>query len=162
MNQHALSSFIWSVADLLRGDYKQSEYGKVILPFTVLRRLDCVLAPTKADVLKEQAKRAASGVDPHQFLLRKAGTTFYNTCPMDLKALLSDQGFYPETTDGCKRVENFKSCLATRRRILGLWNRSMYSNTSALAASSVEYFVRWIRSRLSMPKKPSQAALSPQ
>ena len=38
-----LSSFIWSVADLLRGDYKQSEYGKVILPFTVLRRLDCVL-----------------------------------------------------------------------------------------------------------------------
>jgi type I restriction enzyme M protein len=42
-----LSSFIWSVADLLRGDYKQSEYGKVILPFTVLRRLDCVLEPTK-------------------------------------------------------------------------------------------------------------------
>ena len=38
-----LSSFIWSVADLLRGNYKQSEYGKVILPFTVLRRLDCVL-----------------------------------------------------------------------------------------------------------------------
>ena len=42
-----LSSFIWSVADLLRGDYKQSEYGKVILPLTVLRRLDCVLEPTK-------------------------------------------------------------------------------------------------------------------
>ena len=40
--------FIWSVADLLRGDYKQSEYGKVILPLTVLRRLDCVLEPTKA------------------------------------------------------------------------------------------------------------------
>ena len=48
-----LSSFIWSVADLLRGDYKQSEYGKVILPFTVLRRLDCVLEPTKAAVLAE-------------------------------------------------------------------------------------------------------------
>ena len=41
-----LSAFIWSVADLLRGDYKQSDYGKVILPFTVLRRLDCVLGPT--------------------------------------------------------------------------------------------------------------------
>ena len=41
-----LSAFIWSVADLLRGDYKQSDYGKVILPFTVLRRLDCVLEPT--------------------------------------------------------------------------------------------------------------------
>ncbi len=44
-----LSSFIWSVADLLRGDYKQSEYGKVILPFTVLRRLDCALEPAKAE-----------------------------------------------------------------------------------------------------------------
>ena len=52
-----LSSFIWSVADLLRGDYKQSEYGKVILPFTVLRRLDCLLAPTKAAVLKEKESR---------------------------------------------------------------------------------------------------------
>jgi len=41
--QHNLSAFLWSVADLLRGDYKQSDYGKVILPFTVLRRLDCVL-----------------------------------------------------------------------------------------------------------------------
>jgi type I restriction enzyme M protein len=47
MNHQALSSFIWSVADLLRGDYKQSDYGKVILPFTVLRRLDCVLEATK-------------------------------------------------------------------------------------------------------------------
>jgi len=46
-----LSSFIWSVADLLRGDYKQSENGRVIQPLTVLRRLDCVLAPTKRTVL---------------------------------------------------------------------------------------------------------------
>ncbi|WP_374389454.1 type I restriction-modification system subunit M N-terminal domain-containing protein [Sandaracinobacter sp.] len=53
LNHQSLSNFIWSVADLLRGDYKQSEYGRVILPFTVLRRLDCVLAPTKAAVLKE-------------------------------------------------------------------------------------------------------------
>ena len=52
-----LSAFIWSVADLLRGDYKQSDYGKVILPFTVLRRLDCVLEPTKAAVLEEKALR---------------------------------------------------------------------------------------------------------
>jgi hypothetical protein len=48
MNDPVLSSFIWSVADLLRGDYKQSEYGKVILPFTVLRRRACVLEKTKA------------------------------------------------------------------------------------------------------------------
>ncbi|MBN8481710.1 MAG: SAM-dependent DNA methyltransferase [Xanthomonadales bacterium] len=91
MNQQTLSAFIWSVADLLRGDYKQSEYGKVILPFTVLRRLDCVLAPTRAAVLKEKAKRDAAGVQPHPFLLRAAGTSFYNTCPMDLKAVLGDQ-----------------------------------------------------------------------
>jgi type I restriction enzyme M protein len=55
MNHQALSSLIWSVADLLRGDYKQSEYGRVILPFTVLRRLDCVLAGTKSAVLAEYA-----------------------------------------------------------------------------------------------------------
>ena len=45
------AAFIWSVADLLRGDYKQSEYGKVVLPLTVLRRFDCVLAPVKQDML---------------------------------------------------------------------------------------------------------------
>ena len=56
-----LSSFIWSVADLLRGDYKQSEYGKVILPFTVLRRLDCVLEPSKAAVLAEKQLREGQG-----------------------------------------------------------------------------------------------------
>ena len=47
-----LSELIWSVAELLRGDYKQSDYGKVILPFTLLRRLDCVLEGTKKAVLK--------------------------------------------------------------------------------------------------------------
>src|SRR5690606_33792866 len=69
MNQQNLSSFIWSVADLLRGDYKQSEYGRVILPFTVLRRLDCVLERTKEAVLKEKEKREAAGLNPEPFLL---------------------------------------------------------------------------------------------
>lgn len=46
-----MANKIWSVADLLRGDYKQSDYGKIILPMTVLRRLDCILAPTKQAVL---------------------------------------------------------------------------------------------------------------
>jgi type I restriction enzyme M protein len=86
-----LSSFIWSVADLLRGDYKQSDYGKVILPFTVLRRLDCVLEPTKADVLAELKARAKGKVNPEPFLLRKAGGSFYNTSPLDLKKLMGDQ-----------------------------------------------------------------------
>jgi len=86
-----LSSFIWSVADLLRGDYKQSEYGKVILPFTVLRRLDCVLEATKAAVLAEKEKREKAGLNPEPFLLRKSGQLFYNTSPLDLKRLMGDQ-----------------------------------------------------------------------
>ena len=86
-----LSSFIWSVADLLRGDYKQSDYGKVILPFTVLRRLDCVLEPTKAAVLAELAKRTQAKINPEPFLLRKSGRLFYNTSPLDLKKLMGDQ-----------------------------------------------------------------------
>jgi type I restriction enzyme M protein len=91
MTDPNLSSFIWSVADLLRGDYKQSEYGKVILPFTVLRRLDCVLEPTKAAVLTELEKRSKAGVNPEPFLLRKSGQLFYNTSPLDLKKLMGDQ-----------------------------------------------------------------------
>ncbi|UJP00311.1 MAG: type I restriction-modification system subunit M N-terminal domain-containing protein [Nitrosomonas sp.] len=72
MNHQSLSAFIWSVADLLRGDYKQSEYGKVILPFTVLRRLDCVLESTKDAVLAEYSSKQSAGVNPEPFLLRKA------------------------------------------------------------------------------------------
>ena len=86
-----LSSFIWSVADLLRGDYKQSEYGKVILPFTVLRRLDCVLEATKPAVLAELEKRQAAGLNPEPFLLKKAGQLFFNTSPLDMKKLMGDQ-----------------------------------------------------------------------
>jgi type I restriction enzyme M protein len=91
MSDANLSSFIWSVADLLRGDYKQSEYGKVILPFTVLRRLDCVLEGTKPAVLGELAARKKAGLNPEPFLLRKAGQFFYNTSPLDMKKLMGDQ-----------------------------------------------------------------------
>jgi len=91
-----LSSFIWSVADLLRGDYKQSDYGKVILPFTVLRRLDCVLEGTKAAVLKELEKREAAGLNPEPFMLRKSGQLFYNTSPLDMKKLMGDQDHIKE------------------------------------------------------------------
>ena len=118
LNQQALSSFIWSVADLLRGDYKQSEYGKVILPFTVLRRLDCVLAPTKAKVLAEGEKKAAAGLNPDPFLKRIVGTAgFYNTSKLDLATLAGDQdhirqnlyayiqGFSPEARDIFERFE---------------------------------------------------------
>ncbi|MBN8229410.1 SAM-dependent DNA methyltransferase [Corallococcus macrosporus] len=91
MSEPNLSSFIWSVADLLRGDYKQSEYGKVILPFTVLRRLDCVLEATKPAVLAEKVAREKAKLNPEPFLLKKSGQHFFNTSPLDLKKLMGDQ-----------------------------------------------------------------------
>ncbi len=84
------AALIWSVADILRGDYKQSEYGKVILPLTVLRRLDCALEPTKAAVLERAAKLRGQvdNVDP--ILENVAGEHFYNTSPLDFRRLLDD------------------------------------------------------------------------
>ena len=84
------AEFIWSVADLLRGDYKQSEYGKVILPLTVLRRLDGVLAPTKQPVLKqhEQLRGRLETMDP--VLNRITGVQFNNTSELDLRRVLDD------------------------------------------------------------------------
>jgi type I restriction enzyme M protein len=82
------AAFIWSVADLLRGDYKQSEYGKVILPLVVLRRLDCVLEPTKAKVLAEHAKHG----DREAILRAAAGQPFFNTSKLDFRRLLDDPG----------------------------------------------------------------------
>ena len=96
MNHQSLSAFIWSVADLLRGDYKQSEYGKVILPFTVLRRLDCVLESTKDAVLTECAAKQKAEINPEPFLLRKAEQSFYNTSPLDMKKLMGDQDHIKE------------------------------------------------------------------
>lgn len=85
------ANFIWSIADLLRGDYKQSDYGKVILPLTVLRRLDCVLEKTKGDVLKkfEQMKTMSiENLDP--ILNKTAGYNFHNRSQFDFKKLIAD------------------------------------------------------------------------
>jgi type I restriction enzyme M protein len=91
MSHASLSALIWSVADLLRGDYKPSEYGRVILPFTVLRRLDCVLAPTKSQVLAKKAECEAQGLNPEPFLARITGVPFANTASLDLARLMGDQ-----------------------------------------------------------------------
>jgi type I restriction enzyme M protein len=90
INFSSHAAFIWSVADLLRGDYKQSDYGKVILPFTVLRRLDCVLEATKPAVLKAYEARKALGAAAAPFLTAKSGFSFYNTSPMDFAVLQGD------------------------------------------------------------------------
>ncbi len=117
MNQQALSAFIWSVADLLRGDYKQSEYGRVILIFTVLRRLDCVLADTKEAVLAEFATRVQAKLNPRPFLLRITHRGFYNVSRLDMKRLMGDQdhiaanlesyidGFSPEVREIFERFD---------------------------------------------------------
>jgi len=110
-------AFIWSVADLLRGDYKQSEYGKVILPLTVLRRLDSVLEPTKDQVLKraEELRGRLENVDP--VLMQVTGHGFYNTSPFTFPRLLDDPqnvgenlrryilGFDPGTYDVIAKFE---------------------------------------------------------
>ena len=88
INNHG--AFIWSVADLLRGVYKQSEYGRVILPLTVLRRLDCVLEPTKEAVLERAEKLPASLENRGPVLEHIAGQSFYNTSKHTFKTLLAD------------------------------------------------------------------------
>ncbi len=90
MTQPSLSSLIWSTADLLRGDYKQSDYGKVVLPFTLLRRLECVLEPTRDAVLEEYEARKDLGIPLEKILVRKSGHNFYNTSKYTLSKLMSD------------------------------------------------------------------------
>ena len=86
-----LADFIWGICNLLRGPYKRNEYRKVILPMTVLRRFDCVLAGTKQAVLAVHEKTAgqASSVR-HQRLRKASGLSFYNTSEMDFDKLLDD------------------------------------------------------------------------
>jgi type I restriction enzyme M protein len=90
MSSTSLSSLIWSTADLLRGDYKQSDYGKVILPFTLLRRLECVLEATRQEVLLEYEARKALNIPLEKFLVRKSKQSFFNISTFDLSALLGD------------------------------------------------------------------------
>jgi type I restriction enzyme M protein len=87
-NNHA--GLIWAIADLLRGDYKRSEYGRVILPLVLLRRLDCVLEPTKAQVLARVKTLTVQTVGP--VLKTVTGIEAYNTSRLNLRAILADPG----------------------------------------------------------------------
>jgi len=85
------ADLIWAVADLLRGDYKQSDYGKVILPLTILRRLDCVLASTKQKVLNYLPKVAKLSDNAKDLTLNKiAGFNFHNRSQFDFEKLIAD------------------------------------------------------------------------
>lgn len=89
-NFHEITNFIWNVADLLRDVYKRKNYSDVILPFTVLKRLDSVLADTKASVLKTNEKYFGKLEDPSAVLKKTSGHEFYNRSLLDFKKLLSD------------------------------------------------------------------------
>ena len=105
MSTQSISALIWATADLLRGDYKQSDYGKIILPFTLLRRLECVLEPTRDAVLAEHEARKSLGISMEQFLIRKSGQSFYNTSKYTLAKLMSDSSNILENLDSY--ISNF-------------------------------------------------------
>ncbi|MBD3291349.1 MAG: SAM-dependent DNA methyltransferase, partial [Armatimonadia bacterium] len=91
-NQHDLETFIWQIADLLRGPYRPPQYERVMLPMTVLRRFDCVLADTKAAVLRkhEQAKAKYKGDALDKVLNKASGQRFHNHSPLDFEKLKGD------------------------------------------------------------------------
>ena len=90
MNHGEIVGFLWSVADLIRDTFKRGKYQDVILPLTVLRRLDCVLAPTKSKVLATQARFRGKLDDLYPLLRKEAGFAFYNTSRYDFEKLLAD------------------------------------------------------------------------
>jgi len=99
-NFSSTAAFLWSVADLLRGDFKQSQYGRIILPFTLLRRLECVLEASKPDVLaKYEAVKEMPFEAQDKLLTHSAKLSFYNTSKMDLNRL--------GETDVASNLENY-------------------------------------------------------
>ena len=84
------ANLIWKIADLLRGPYQPNQYGDVILPFTILRRLDCILEPTKDEVLAEYKKIQSTKVDPDVLLKAKFKLPFYNTSRWTFASLVGD------------------------------------------------------------------------
>ena len=117
MTSFNYASFIWSVADKLRGPYGRADYGRIILPFVVLRRLDCTLEATKDKVLEVASNNSLDGVTQDVMLQDAAGYKFYNTSKYDLKKASGDpsqlrlnlqsyvNGFSPNVRDVFERYE---------------------------------------------------------
>ena len=115
INNHA--GLIWSIADLLRGDYKQSEYQRVILPLIVLRRLDCVLEPSKKQVLDRLTALQGKVENVGPVLQAITGIEVYNTSRLTLRGILADPAqvagnlrawiaaFDPETRDVIEKFD---------------------------------------------------------
>jgi len=91
-NHSQTAAFLWSIADLLRGDFKQSQYGRIILPFTLLRRMECVLEPTREAVIRESyAQEGRPDLVRERLLLRAAGQQFFNASKLTLGTLSDTQ-----------------------------------------------------------------------
>ncbi|KAA0973021.1 SAM-dependent DNA methyltransferase [Paeniglutamicibacter gangotriensis] len=115
------ANLVWSIANILRGTYKPAQYGSVILPFTILRRLDGVLAGTKNAVLKEAEAKKDLNIPLDAFLQKASGHSFFNTSQFNFARLLDDptnikanilnyvQGFSENTRDIFERFEFYKT-----------------------------------------------------
>lgn len=115
------ANLVWSIANILRGTYKPAQYGSVVLPFTILRRLDSVLAETKDAVLKEAEAKKDLNIPRDTFLQKASGHSFFNTSQFDFAKLLDDptnikanilnyvQGFSENTRDIFERFEFYKT-----------------------------------------------------
>ena len=125
MNHSEIVSFLWGVADLIRDTFKRGKYQDVILPLTVLRRLDCVLAGTKPRVLKRQAELKGRGLEDMDAQLRRAsGFAFYHTSRYDFDKLLADaphlaanlRNYIAENSWTCFRGHSSRSAMPSSGR----------------------------------------------
>ena len=109
LHHSEIVGFRWGVADLIRDSFKRGKYQDVILPLTVLRRLDCVLAGKQEQVLAKQAQLKGKGLeDPDAQLRRVSGFAFYNTSRYDFDKMLGDA---PQLPRPDVRLPDFKSAV---------------------------------------------------
>jgi type I restriction-modification system DNA methylase subunit len=122
-NHSQTAAFLWSIADLLRGDFKQSQYGRIILPFTLLRRMECVLETTKKKVLAEaKAHQAKPDAVREKLLLRAADQQFYR------KAAVKPRAFRPGISG-----ERFADCLPNKTGNGSAWELGRHEKKSQSA-----------------------------
>jgi len=161
-------NFIWNIAESLRGPFKPSEYGSVVLPFTVLRRLDAVLADTKAEVLKvAPTVENAPDVLKHLKLTEASGHQFYNTSPFDFGKLVADPqdlrsniaaylaGFSSNVRDIFDRFEFDKTLnkLAEKNKLFVVTEKFAQADFHPRAVSNIqmglvfEELIRWANER---------------
>jgi type I restriction enzyme M protein len=161
-------SFIWNIAESLRGPFKPAEYGTVVLPFTVLRRLDAVLADTKETVRKvETTVRDLPEQLRHIKLTQASGHEFYNTSPFDFAKLVADPqdlrqnlaayiaGFSENVRDIFDRFEFDKTLnkLAEKNKLFAVTEKFAQANFHPAVVSNIEMglvleeLIRWANER---------------